>query len=57
MRASVTIFVFVLVVEASKIANNPMKSTPGVIKSDLGKVSFAQDYVTVKLNMRPISDF
>ena len=40
-----------------EIPNIALKATPGVIKSELGKVSLAQDVLTVKLNMDPVKEF
>ena len=31
--------------------------TPGVIRRDLGKVSFVQDTITVRMDLRPVQDF
>ena len=32
-----------------------LESTPGVVTTNLGKVSFLQDFITVKLDLRPVS--
>ena len=32
-------------------------TTPGVIRKELGKVSFSQDTLTVKMDMRPVKQF